>query len=707
MCQCHFGFQLGKDNTSCITDYAASDFFLVADKLLGQLYQVKRSTKSVSAAILPDGSIPEVVTFNPNTREIIWYDSRVAAIKLSSLNGSSANVVRTLKVANQAQPNTVGSLCVDQSTNNLFFTEISADNSQGWIRVISLERRGDVMRTLNRTIPPPRYLAIAPNAGILVFGTVNGTLHLTDMAMDGSSELLHSGVVNLSGLALTQDGSKVVWSDKDRDDITEMDLKTRLKTPRLTNSKSYPHSLQIWGSDLYYLTSSGRSIKSLKEDKENIEIEFPEFGLLTSLYFVGVDKSTDTVKTDCSIRNGRCSTLCLPTRDGGRRCQCTDEHHILEDKRTCNDVERCTAVVKNGQLSTSCDRYPSETCTYSCNEGYRTSPKASNILCKSTYHDWNVSLDSLCLLTCPKALTNGRPDDNCTFVKGNKCGMTCNAGYRLKHGSSTQIECGEDGEWKLTSETVCQAIESSDTQLPAYVIAIIIIGVVAVIVLLGGCFLYRRMKMYGGRNGRGQDLDLPPVLFTSHGNAVRPPKDGEDDGSHDYAELDDVANVSSYTRHLQLTGMDNAVYLDLLPAVIQHGEPSLPVSKRKTHLECRAPQSTPGNAANAIRSEYLTPGYLTKPVYLDSEAARSGGTEALNPSQAAAARGLSPLSNQMKMDCVPSGSGMLRKMDKFGPGVAVAAESDYLTAVPMASGTECLSPAQMSSRMGYLTASHM
>lgn len=38
-----------------------------------------------------------------------------------------------------------------------------------------------------------------------------------------------------------------------------------------------------------------RSIKSLKENKENTEIEFPEFGLLTSLYFVGVDKSTGNI----------------------------------------------------------------------------------------------------------------------------------------------------------------------------------------------------------------------------------------------------------------------------------------------------------------------------------------------------------------------------------------------------------------------------
>ena len=63
----------------------------------------------------------------------------------------------------QPQPNTVGAMDIDQSTNNLFFTEIRADNSKGWIRVISLDTM--VMRTLRELDTPPRYLAIAPQTG--------------------------------------------------------------------------------------------------------------------------------------------------------------------------------------------------------------------------------------------------------------------------------------------------------------------------------------------------------------------------------------------------------------------------------------------------------------------------------------------------------------------------------------------------------------
>ena len=54
-------------------------------------------------------------------------------------------------------------MCLDQSTRNLFFTEIRADDSKGWIRVISLDAL--VTRTLYESETPPRYLAIAPEKG--------------------------------------------------------------------------------------------------------------------------------------------------------------------------------------------------------------------------------------------------------------------------------------------------------------------------------------------------------------------------------------------------------------------------------------------------------------------------------------------------------------------------------------------------------------
>ena len=53
-------------------------------------------------------------------------------------------------------------------------------------------------------------------------------------------------------------GDVVEWSDRDDDGIWQMPLSTLTATRRLQSSGSHPHDLQSWGSDLYYLTSSGR-----------------------------------------------------------------------------------------------------------------------------------------------------------------------------------------------------------------------------------------------------------------------------------------------------------------------------------------------------------------------------------------------------------------------------------------------------------------
>ncbi|XP_076453808.1 low-density lipoprotein receptor-related protein 2-like isoform X2 [Babylonia areolata] len=500
-CLCHFGYQLDRDGVNCTSAPMTSNFFLVIDTLSNQMYQVNGAGSQVSAVPTERGAKPELAVFNWATGDIIWYDSVAAAIKLSPLNGgSSGRVVRSLKEAGQPSPNTVGALCVDRSTNNLYFTERKADNSKGWVRVISLDSP-HVMKTLYEPSSTPRHLDIDPANGQLVFGTDAGSIFLTEMSMESPpTELLSSVtiVTSLSGLTFSDNGATVQWADDKADGLWRMPLSTQVEERRLTSTGSHPRALTAWGATLYYLTGSGRTINSLSDSgTESRVAEFPELGRLTSLHFFGPRAPEES--TECSQRNGRCSTLCLPTPTG-RQCQCGDGVSLLSDQRTCSDVEQCPNAVRNGQLTTSCDRYPGETCQFTCSEGHAPSPAHPAVRCGAS-GTWNASLEALCPRACPRRVRDGQMDAACSLVTGSACRVTCDAGFEATAAAAAgSVECGQDGEWTVPSDKMCAATESEGEALPTYAIGIICAGAVAILAVLIGCFLYRRMKKYGGKD---------------------------------------------------------------------------------------------------------------------------------------------------------------------------------------------------------------
>ena len=131
---------------------------------------------------------------------------------------------------------------------------------------------------------------------------------------------------------------------------------------------------------------------------------------------------------------------------------CAVQHRLLHCSCSVAAVETCSDGVRNGQLSATCDRYPVEVCSYTCNEGYRANPNADHIVCSTSGH-WDVDTDGLCLVTCPQDLpdTHGRADQSCVAVAGQKCTLKCYEGYTPASagGVLPEIVCGEDRQWTV------------------------------------------------------------------------------------------------------------------------------------------------------------------------------------------------------------------------------------------------------------------
>ncbi|KAJ1118071.1 hypothetical protein NDU88_006266 [Pleurodeles waltl] len=46
----------------------------------------------------------------------------------------------------------------------------------------------------------------------------------------------------------------------------------------------------------------------------------------------------------CSINNGGCSQLCSPSEQRGIECSCREGFHLLDDERTCRDIDECAGT---------------------------------------------------------------------------------------------------------------------------------------------------------------------------------------------------------------------------------------------------------------------------------------------------------------------------------------------------------------------------
>ncbi|XP_066288246.1 cartilage matrix protein-like [Branchiostoma lanceolatum] len=100
-----------------------------------------------------------------------------------------------------------------------------------------------------------------------------------------------------------------------------------------------------------------------------------------------------------------------------------------------------------------------ETCTFTCNSGYRLTTGGSNSsrTCLANRR-WSGST-ARCIVECPSLATPQNGGMTCTnrLVNG-RCTFSCNHGYHLQ--GSSEVVCGADGRWRGTPPS-CAACDSA------------------------------------------------------------------------------------------------------------------------------------------------------------------------------------------------------------------------------------------------------
>ncbi|XP_022109029.1 low-density lipoprotein receptor-related protein 4-like [Acanthaster planci] len=342
VCDCAIGYTLGEDGSSCTSDLVKDNFILVTDTVLHGIYQVDLSTPDPTLQALPltNVSNPLSVGYDPLLGMVYWSDVTKGTISRASLAGGNQEVIVTSNHGEAPY-----SIVVDSRL--LFWTDVESNS----IKVCRLD--GAYQMTLVNTSASPRALTTFANEGLL-FWTWWGedSAGISKSSMDGRNVevLLSNNGGFLHGLAVDALERRLYWTDADVHTIESIDLDTgsdRQTTP--LGFASRPFGLAVEVSHILWTDQGSRRLmRADRATGTNVEI----VGSLDLARPNGMHcqarSSNSVVNNGCSLSNGGCSGLCLPTPTG-RTCACADGVAADEDG-SCPFGEEDKSVDKVTQL---------------------------------------------------------------------------------------------------------------------------------------------------------------------------------------------------------------------------------------------------------------------------------------------------------------------------------------------------------------------
>ena len=137
-------------------------------------------------------------------------------------------------------------------------------------------------------------------------------------------------------------------------------------------------------------------------------------------------------------------------------------------RQLCTNSKQCPLKSTPGVLlDPECPRNPGDTCSYTCDYGYRPTIHPFNqttITCNSSSM-WNESFSGLCMrIVCPTTIPNGYVE----YSYDSSCfSYYCNDGYQRSQDYPAYLKCNYDGEWEWNSPSPLKFCISEDELCPS------------------------------------------------------------------------------------------------------------------------------------------------------------------------------------------------------------------------------------------------
>uniref|UniRef100_A0A8D0H854 LDL receptor related protein 1 n=1 Tax=Sphenodon punctatus TaxID=8508 RepID=A0A8D0H854_SPHPU len=276
---------------------------------------------------VPDIDNVTVVDYDAMEQRIYWSDVRTQTIKRAFINGTGVETVVSADL-----PNAHG-LSVDWVSRNLFWT--SYDTNKKQINVARLD--GSFKNAVIQGLEKPHCLVVHPLKGKL-YWTDGDNISIANM--DGSNRsLLFTNQKGPVGLAIDYPESKLYWINSGNGTINRCNLDGSglevIETMKSQLSKAT--ALAIMGDQLWWADQASEKMGTCNK-KDGTGAAVLRNSTTLVMHMKVYDESIQHGTNPCSVKNGDCSQLCLPTSESTRACMCTAGYSLKSEQQSCEGV---------------------------------------------------------------------------------------------------------------------------------------------------------------------------------------------------------------------------------------------------------------------------------------------------------------------------------------------------------------------------------
>ncbi|XP_078716677.1 prolow-density lipoprotein receptor-related protein 1-like isoform X3 [Lampetra fluviatilis] len=273
---------------------------------------------------VPDIDNVTAVDFHGAEQRIYWSDVRTQTIKRAFINGTNVETIVSADLAN------AHGLAVDWISGNLYWTSYDANKKQ--INVARMD--GSFKTAVLQGLDKPHGLALHPIKGKM-YWTDGDTINVANM--DGSEKaVLHNQQKGPVGLSIDYEESKLYWISSGNGTINRCELDgSGLEIVETMKSKlTKPSALAIMGEKLWWADQASEQLGTCsKRDGSNAVVLRNSTANVMHLRVYDRDLQKGT--NPCSVNNGNCAQLCLPSSETVRTCRCTAGYNLQADQRNC------------------------------------------------------------------------------------------------------------------------------------------------------------------------------------------------------------------------------------------------------------------------------------------------------------------------------------------------------------------------------------
>uniref|UniRef100_A0A8B9N6U5 LDL receptor related protein 1 n=1 Tax=Accipiter nisus TaxID=211598 RepID=A0A8B9N6U5_9AVES len=306
-CACPHLMKLDKDNTTC---YEFKKFLLYARQMEIRGVDIDNPYYNyIISFTVPDIDNVTVVDYDALEQRIYWSDVRTQTIKRAFINGTGVETVVSSRLGwrGLAEPGWAGRA-----------TELHVVRLHGAVGAMC---------------------SVSPHWCRKLYWTDGDNISVANM--DGSNRtLLFTNQKGPVGLAIDYPESKLYWISSGNGTINRCNLDgSNLEVIESVKGQlSKATALAIMGNKLWWADQASERMGTCNK-KDGTEVTVLRNSTTLVMHMKVYDESIQQAGTNpCSLNNGDCSQLCLPTSETSRSCMCTAGYSLKSGQQSCEGV---------------------------------------------------------------------------------------------------------------------------------------------------------------------------------------------------------------------------------------------------------------------------------------------------------------------------------------------------------------------------------